>query len=149
MLFLKNPKKKTALGCREADGFRSYRIAEIAEILKSGYFTVASTAVVLSEHLPRPGIRSPDLSALKPKVLTIRPPHCYRDSGLLFLAGTSRHKNKKPFQLHSHKSNSMFASIKLPSIIREEYIFRICLMNLGTLFLFPFYCKPRLQAVYS
>ena len=41
---------------------------------KSGYFTVASTIIVLNEHLPRPGIRTPDPPALSPKVLPIRPP---------------------------------------------------------------------------
>ena len=30
--------------------------------------------MVLSEHLPRPGIQTPDLAALSPKVLFIRPP---------------------------------------------------------------------------
>ena len=30
--------------------------------------------MVLSEHLPRPGIRTPDLPELSPKVLSIRPP---------------------------------------------------------------------------
>ena len=39
----------------------------------SGYFTLTSTAVVLSEHLPRTGIQTPDLLALSPKVLPIRP----------------------------------------------------------------------------
>ena len=39
-----------------------------------GYLNLASTAVVLSEHLPRPGIRTPDLPVLSPKVLSIRPP---------------------------------------------------------------------------
>ena len=34
-------------------------------------FTFASTAVVLGKHLPRPGIRTPDLSALSPKVVSI------------------------------------------------------------------------------
>ena len=34
--------------------------------------TPASTAVVLSEHLLRPGIRTPDLPALSRKILSIR-----------------------------------------------------------------------------
>ena len=42
--------------------------------LWSEYFTLASTAIVLSEHIPRPGIRTSDLPALSPKVLSIRPP---------------------------------------------------------------------------
>ena len=33
----------------------------------SAYFTLASTAMVLSEYLPRPGIRTPDLTALVPR----------------------------------------------------------------------------------
>ena len=33
--------------------------------------------MVLSEHLPLSGIRTPDLPALSPKVLSIRPPHWY------------------------------------------------------------------------
>ena len=37
-------------------------------------FTLTSTAVILFEHLPRARIQSPDLSALSPKVLFIRPP---------------------------------------------------------------------------
>ena len=35
-----------------------------------------SAAVVLSEHLPRPGIRTPDLPALSWQVLSFRPARC-------------------------------------------------------------------------
>ena len=40
----------------------------------SGYYTLGSTDMVFNEDLPRPGIRAPDLPALSPKVLSIRPP---------------------------------------------------------------------------
>ena len=48
-----------------------------SENIKSGWFTIVSTAVVLSEHLPRLKIRTPDLPALSPKVSFIRPPRWY------------------------------------------------------------------------
>ena len=45
------------------------------------FYLRRSAAMVLSEHLPRPGIRTPDLSALSPKVLSIGLPRwcCIRD----------------------------------------------------------------------
>ena len=45
----------------------------IPEDWKKWVFNLASTAVILSEHLPRPGIRTLDLPALSPKVLSISP----------------------------------------------------------------------------
>ena len=55
---------------------KNYDIASITLAVERyiGYFTLASIVVVLSEHLARPGIRTPDLPALRPKVLSIRPP---------------------------------------------------------------------------
>jgi len=49
------------------------------------WFTLAPTAVVLSERFPRPGIRTLDLPALSPKVLSlrVRPPRWFYDGVML------------------------------------------------------------------
>ena len=39
---------------------------------QSGHYILASTDVVVSEHLPHPGIRTPDVPALCPKIWSIR-----------------------------------------------------------------------------
>ena len=64
---------------------RCLSLVRACRLLKSGYFTLASTAVFLSEHLPRLGIRTPDLPALSSKVLSIRPSRWYAGSSLYFL----------------------------------------------------------------
>ena len=59
------------------------------------FFILAATAVVLSEHLPRSGIRTPDLSALSPKVLSKRPS---RWSEILLARYDPLESNSKPIQ---------------------------------------------------
>ena len=63
-------------------------------ILQSWYFTLASTDMVLSKHLRRPGIRTSDLPALRPKVLSIRLPRWYYNCMKRVRIHSPVHKNK-------------------------------------------------------
>ena len=65
ILHIDSPKDGMKWSCK----LRSFSYAKKG----NGWFTLASTVMVLSEHLPRPRIRTPYLPALSSKLLSIRP----------------------------------------------------------------------------
>ena len=87
---------------------------------KSGYFTIASTAVVLSEHLPRPGLTRANCLPQAEVYLAFSPTHSYRVGKLR--TPSYKVKNKLQLFIDVHIKCKLIRLHIMQKITRKPYI---------------------------